>query len=404
MKTNTIYTAFVAIVATVLTVSVSATASAQSSSRRNNSGGNSSATTQRSSDSRQKAAPVSQPSSRSTATPQNRNTSTSNGNVSGSRSTSSSGNRSTATPQNRNTSSGNVSSSRNSTGSADRQATQSRGNSSGVNTGRNYNDHMGNIRTESGIGSNNRPDNNRPNNGNVNRPDNNRPDNNRPNNGNVNRPDNNRPNNGNVNRPNNNGPRPTYYAGRGGDAATKLPPPPKYDRMNPNRHLGYNPFRDGRLIHRPAPIPTYFDYGYRVVSRPRHYFKVRINGMSMYFWGGVWYWHAYGYYNIHRPPVGTRVPISYIAESLYPVDFEYSSGLFAQNYYVDSYANFYVQVSNYQLEVVDAPDGAILYDMPSDYKEIVYYGRTYYVVGNSIFEYVYTNANSWYFRAVGIYR
>lgn len=399
MKTNTIYTAFVAIVATVLTVSVSATASAQSSSRRNNSGGNSSATTQRSSDSRQKAAPVSQPSSRSTATPQNRNTSTSNGNVSGSRSTSSSGNRSTATPQNRNTSSGNVSSSRNSTGSADRQATQSRGNSSGVNTGRNYNDHMGNIRTESGIGSNNRPNNNRPNNGNVNRPDNNRP-----NNGNVNRPDNNRPNNGNVNRPNNNGPRPTYYAGRGGDAATKLPPPPKYDRMNPNRHLGYNPFRDGRLIHRPAPIPTYFDYGYRVVSRPRHYFKVRINGMSMYFWGGVWYWHAYGYYNIHRPPVGTRVPISYIAESLYPVDFEYSSGLFAQNYYVDSYANFYVQVSNYQLEVVDAPDGAILYDMPSDYKEIVYYGRTYYVVGNSIFEYVYTNANSWYFRAVGIYR
>ena len=344
MKTNTIYTAFVAIVATVLTVSVSATASAQSSSRRNNSGGNSSATTQRSSDSRQKAAPVSQPSSRSTATPQNRNTS-----------------------------SGNVSSSRNSTGSADRQATQSRGNSSGVNTGRNYNDHMGNIRTESGIGSNNRPDNNRP-------------------------------NNGNVNRPNNNGPRPTYYAGRGGDAATKLPPPPKYDRMNPNRHLGYNPFRDGRLIHRPAPIPTYFDYGYRVVSRPRHYFKVRINGMSMYFWGGVWYWHAYGYYNIHRPPVGTRIPISYIAESLYPVDFEYSSGLFAQNYYVDSYANFYVQVSNYQLEVVDAPDGAILYDMPSDYKEIVYYGRTYYVVGNSIFEYVYTNANSWYFRAVGIYR
>lgn len=394
MKTNTIYTAFVAIVATVLTVSVSATASAQSSSRRNNSGGNSSATTQRSSDSRQKAAPVSQPSSRSTATPQNRNTSTSNGNVSGSRSTSSSGNRSTATPQNRNTSSGNVSSSRNSTGSADRQATQSRGNSSGVNTGRNYNDHMGNIRTESGIGSNNRP-----NNGNINRPDNNRP-----NNGNVNRPDNNRPNNGNVNRPNNNGPRPTYYAGRGGDAATKLPPPPKYDRMNPNRHLGYNPFRDGRLIHRPAPIPTYFDYGYRVVSRPRHYFKVRINGMSMYFWGGVWYWHAYGYYNIHRPPVGTRIPISYIAESLYPVDFEYSSGLFAQNYYVDSYANFYVQVSNYQLEVVDAPDGAILYDMPSDYKEIVYYGRTYYVVGNSIFEYVYTNANSWYFRAVGIYR
>ncbi len=125
--------------------------------------------------------------------------------------------------------------------------------------------------------------------------------------------------------------------------------------------------------------------------------------MSMYFWDGIWYWHAYGYYNVHRPPVGTRIPISHIASFLYPVDFEYYSDGFGRDYYVDSYANFYVQVNSYELKVVNAPDGAILYDMPSDYEEIVYNGRVYYVVGNSIFEYVYSNINSWYFRAVGIY-
>ena len=390
MKTNTIYTALTAILAAVLAISVSSESLAQSSSRRNTSGGNTTAT-QRSSDTRQKEAQVSQP--RANNTVQSRNTSSSN--------------RSTATPQNRNTSSSdrNATVSRNT--SSDRKATQSRGNSN-ANTGRNYNDHMGNVRTQSGI-----DDRNRPNNGNVNnRPDNrpnthgnrpevrpaNKPDNNRPD---V-RPEN-RPNNGNVNRPNNNGPRATYYAGRGGDAATKLPPAPRYDRGNPNRHLGYNPFRDGRLIHRPAPVRTYFDFGYRYEVRPRNYYRYRINGMSMYFWDGIWYWHAYGYYNVHRPPVGTRIPISHIASFLYPVDFEYYSDGFGRDYYVDSYANFYVQVNSYELKVVNAPDGAILYDMPSDYEEIVYNGRVYYVVGNSIFEYVYSNINSWYFRAVGIY-
>ena len=124
----------------------------------------------------------------------------------------------------------------------------------------------------------------------------------------------------------------------------------------------------------------------------------------MYFWNGVWYWHAYGYYNVHRPPVGTRIPISDIAPYLYEVDYEYYSGMNTRTYYVDSYANFYVQVNSYELQVVNAPDGAVLYDMPSDYKELVYDGSVYYVIGNSIFEYVYSNANSWYFRAVGIYR
>ncbi|MBR5074553.1 MAG: hypothetical protein IKX26_04905 [Bacteroidales bacterium] len=394
MKTNTIYTALVATIATVLTFTATNVASAQSSSRRNNSGGNTTAT-QRSSDTRQKAAQVSQPRS---VSPQDRKTST---------------------PQNRTTD--------NKKSSSDRNATQSRGNhNSGVNTGRNYNDHMGNVRTQSGIDTkdrkpnngnvNNRPDNNRPNNGNVT----NRPDNNRPNNGNVNnRPDNkpnnnrpetrpekdNKPHNGNVtNRPGTEGPRPTYYAGRGGNSATKLPPAPRFDRANPNRHLGYNPFRDGRIIHRPATIHIDFDFGLRYLTRPRHYYKYRINGMSMYFWSGVWYWHAYGYYNVHRPPVGTRIPISDIAPYLYEVDYDFYSGMNTRTYYVDSYANFYVQVNSYELQVVNAPDGAVLYDMPSDYKEIVYDGSVYYVVGNSIFEYVYSNANSWYFRAVGIYR
>ena len=392
MKTNTIYTALVATIATVLTFTATSVASAQSSSRRNNSGGNTTAT-QRSSDTRQKAAQVSQPRANNNNSVQDRRTVNTQ-------------DRKTSTPQNRTTVT-------NKNTSSDRNATISRRDNSGVNTGRNYNDHMGNVRTQSGIET--RGKDNRPNNGNVtnnrpdNKPNNNRPDI-RPDNKPNNKPNNNRPEpdrkpNGNItHRPGTDGPRPTYYAGRGGNSASKLPPAPRFDRANPNRHLGYNPFRDGRIIHRPAPIHIYYDYGYRYDVRPRIYYKYRINGMSMYFWGGVWYWHAYGYYNVHRPPVGTRIPISDIAPYLYEVDYDFYSGIHTRTYYVDSYANFYVQVNSYELQVVNAPDGAVLYDMPSDYREIVYDGSVYYVIGNSIFEYVYSNANSWYFRAVGIYR
>ena len=388
MKTNTIYTALVATIATVLTFTATSVASAQSSSRRNNSGGNTTAT-QRSSDTRQKAAQVSQPRANNNNSVQDRRTVNTQ-------------DRKTSTPQNRTTGT-------NKNTSSDRNATISRRDNSGVNTGRNYNDHMGNVRTQSGIET--RGKDNRPNNGNVtnNRPDN-KPNNNRPDIRPDNKPNNNRPEpdrkpNGNItHRPGTDGPRPTYYAGRGGNSASKLPPAPRFDRANPNRHLGYNPFRDGRIIHRPAPIHIYYDYGYRYDVRPRIYYKYRINGMSMYFWGGVWYWHAYGYYNVHRPPVGTRIPISDIAPYLYEVDYDFYSGIHTRTYYVDSYANFYVQVNSYELQVVNAPDGAVLYDMPSDYREIVYDGSVYYVIGNSIFEYVYSNANSWYFRAVGIYR
>lgn len=389
MKTNTIYTALVATIATVLTFTATSVASAQSSSRRNNSGGNTTAT-QRSSDTRQKAAQVSQPRANNNNSVQDRRTVNTQ-------------DRKTSTPQNRTTVTNK------NTSSSDRNATISRRDNSGVNTGRNYNDHMGNVRTQSGIEA--RGKDNRPNNGNVtnNRPDN-KPNNNRPDIRPDNKPNNNRPEpdrkpNGNItHRPGTDGPRPTYYAGRGGNSASKLPPAPRFDRANPNRHLGYNPFRDGRIIHRPAPIHIYYDYGYRYDVRPRIYYKYRINGMSMYFWGGVWYWHAYGYYNVHRPPVGTRIPISDIAPYLYEVDYDFYSGIHTRTYYVDSYANFYVQVNSYELQVVNAPDGAVLYDMPSDYREIVYDGSVYYVIGNSIFEYVYSNANSWYFRAVGIYR
>ena len=393
MKTNTIYTALVATIATVLTFTATSVASAQSSSRRNNSGGNTTAT-QRSSDTRQKAAQVSQPRANSNNSVQDRRTVNTQ-------------DRKTSTPQNRTTVTNK------NTSSSDRNATISRRDNSGVNTGRNYNDHMGNVRTQSGIET--RGKDNRPNNGNVtnnrpdNKPNNNRPDI-RPDNKPNNKPNNNRtepdrkPNGNITHRPGTDGPRPTYYAGRGGNSASKLPPAPRFDRANPNRHLGYNPFRDGRIIHRPAPIHIYYDYGYRYDVRPRIYYKYRINGMSMYFWGGVWYWHAYGYYNVHRPPVGTRIPISDIAPYLYEVDYDFYSGIHTRTYYVDSYANFYVQVNSYELQVVNAPDGAVLYDMPSDYREIVYDGSVYYVIGNSIFEYVYSNANSWYFRAVGIYR
>ncbi|MBP5229673.1 MAG: hypothetical protein J6Z32_05965 [Bacteroidales bacterium] len=360
MRTNRLYNALVAIVAAAFMVSTATEAVAQSSTRKNPSGG----ATMKAAPSQKKMTPA-----------PDRNSSGNRGNVSNNRGTSS---------QNRD-----------------------------VNKGRNYNDHMGNVRTQSGINVN-RPNNDNRNNGNHN---NGNVTNNRPGGGNVNRPNNDNRNKGNVDRkevrPGNdnrkekvNRPedrRPTYRAPKDGHDARK-DPTPKYDRSNPNRHLGYNPFRDGRTIHRPAPVHVYYDYGryYRVL--PKHHYHISIAGLMLYFWDGVWYNYSDGVYGVHRPPVGTVIPISYISSSLYPVDFEYEPVGYRRNYYVDSYANFYIQVNSYELKVVDAPEGAILYDMPSDYTVVLHHGRTYYKVGSSIFEYVYTNANSWYFRAVGIYR
>ena len=388
MRTNRLYNALVAIVAAAFMVSTATEAVAQSSTRKSPSGG--SAT--------MKAAPSQK---KMTPAPDRNQSSGNRGNVSNNRGTSS---------QNRGTSSQNRD----------------------VNKGRNYSDHMGNVRTQSGINVN-RPNNdnrnngnhnngnvtnNRPGGGNVNRPGNdnrnivNRPGNDNHNKGNVDRKDDNRkevrPGNDirkeKVNRPEDR--RPTYRAPKDGHDAHKVhkDPTPKYDRNNPNRHLGYTPFRDGRTIHRPAPVHVYYDYGryYRVL--PKHHYHTTIAGLLLYFWDGVWYNYSGGVYGVHRPPVGTVIPISYISSSLYPVDFEYEPVGYRRNYYVDSYSNFYIQVNSYELKVVDAPEGAILYDMPSDYTVVLHHGRTYYKVGSSIFEYVYTNANSWYFRAVGIYR
>jgi hypothetical protein len=231
--------------------------------------------------------------------------------------------------------------------------------------------------------------------------------NNRPNT-NVNRPNNNKPNNGNSNRNNkNNKNNKKLYIGSKdgiGGARPAPKPAPIYNRSDRNRYRGYTPFRDGRTIHRPAPIVRYYDFGSRVTVRPRNYYKVRVSGIRLYFWDGVWYRYNNGYYGVYRPPVGAVIPLSYIYSSLYPVDFEYNSGYNGTTYYVDSYSNFYVQINNREVRVVNAPLGAVLYDMPSDYSEVVYNGIVYYRVGNSIFEYVYNGLNSWYFCAVGLYR
>ena len=288
-------------------------------------------------------------------------------------------------------------------------------------SGRNYNDHMNNIN----LGKGDRPKGN--DNSNFNRPGGNDNKNKPGNNDNKNKPGNkpsgndNRPggNNYNSNHPNGDGG--TYHGNRGGTNPPKIvnnPPkdnhpkgynPPRYDRHDPNRYLGYNPFRDGRIIHRPEPYHSAFDFGIGFSTRPSAAVKIRFGGLTLYFSSGVWYNYSSGYYTVYRPPVGTTIAYNTIANNLYYVDFEVPMD-YGITYYVDSYANFYMPVRNFRtygntitLKVVDAPIGAILYDLPSDYKEIVYNGITYYLVGNSVFEYIYSTANSWYFRCIGIY-
>lgn len=307
------------------------------------------------------------------------------------------------------------------------QSSTRRGSSESVsgNSGRNYRDHINNIN----VGNNDRPSgnksNNKPDNKSVNKPDT-KPNTNNP--GGKVIPDNNKPDNkkpGNNINPNNND---RYNGNRSSSNPPKVtnnppkkkanPPkgtnrytPPRYNRNDPNRYLGYNPFKDGRVIHRPEPYHSSFDLGIRFSTRPSSSIKIRFGGLTLYFSNGVWYNYEKGYYTVYRPPVGTVIPYSSISTNLYYVDFEVAMD-YNNVYYVDSYANFYTPVRNFRtygntynsLEVVDAPVGAILYDLPSDYREIVYNGSIYYVIGNSVFEYVYSTSNSWYFRCVGLYK
>lgn len=185
---------------------------------------------------------------------------------------------------------------------------------------------------------------------------------------------------------------------------------PRYNRADPNRHLGYSPFKDGRIIHRPKLYNPRFDFGVRFSSRPRNAFRVSFSGLSLFFADGIWYNYKGGHYTIYRPPVGVIVSYNSISPNLYYLDFEVVAD-YGEVYYVDSYANFYRPVRNFRtygnrvdLMVVNAPIGAILYDLPSDYREIIINGRLYYLVGNSVFDYVYTSTNSWYFRCIGQYR
>ena len=179
---------------------------------------------------------------------------------------------------------------------------------------------------------------------------------------------------------------------------------PRYIPGNPNRHFGYNPFSDGRKIHRPAPILRGYEYGSRFYNRPRGAYHVNAGGYDFYFWNGIWY-RGYGdYYGIARPPVGAVIARNLISSILYAVDYvdTYYYG-YRQPYYVDAYDNYYTPVNSYYMRVVNAPTGSVLYDLPSDYQELNYNGQIYYVVGSTIYEYVYINDNSYYFRAVGVY-
>lgn len=284
-------------------------------------------------------------------------------------------------------------------------------------SGRNYNDHINNIN----LGNNDRPGGNNRSGGKPNGNDNkNKPNNN----DNKNRPG----NYGSSNdKPNNHG-NDNYHGNRGDVNPPKATPPkanppkanpprepnrynpPRYDRHDPNRYLGYNPFRDGRIIHRPNPYAPEYDFDIRFSTRPSASIKIRFGGLTLYFSSGVWYNYSNGYYTVHRPPIGTIIPYKNISGNLYYVDFEVPMD-YGTTYYVDSYANFYMAVRNFRtygsvesLQVVNAPVGAILYDLPSDYQEIEYNGRIYYLVGNSVFDYVYSTANSWYFRCIGLYQ
>lgn len=109
-------------------------------------------------------------------------------------------------------------------------------------------------------------------------------------------------------------------------------------------------------------------------------------GLDYYLWNGIYYRNFDGRYEMVPAPVGYRVknlPKGYV---------ELSVGGLTYFYY---YGSFYVP-NGRKFEVVPAPVGAVVGSIPKGYEKVEIDGQTYYIVNGTQYKPILRNKEVWY--------
>ena len=176
--------------------------------------------------------------------------------------------------------------------------------------------------------------------------------------------------------------------------------------------------------HRPMPSYRYGNhfFGHRLRILPRGYVTVRVGGINYYCYDGIYYRpYLLGGYYVCRPPRGTAIASTMFNVALTAIaintlrdeiqraqraaelsrvystrntdyvirtrDDYYNTNLLKQTnqeyYYQDGV--FYI-LQNGQYYVIEAPIGALVTEIPTDYDELELDGKTYYLVEETLYK------------------
>lgn len=149
--------------------------------------------------------------------------------------------------------------------------------------------------------------------------------------------------------------------------------------------------RPAPAVHRPAhhPAPAYhphhhgYSFGARFRGLPPHARLYHYAGLDYYYYDGIYYrHHPYGGYYICRPPLGAIFARDVLDAVITAVVFKTAMNAVSSCYYSDG---VYYQRVNDQYNVIEAPVGALITQLPSDYQEVIIGGETYYKVDETLY-------------------
>ena len=153
--------------------------------------------------------------------------------------------------------------------------------------------------------------------------------------------------------------------------------------------------------------PQYGNKPPQQVNRPTLPFGAKVirgGAYDYYYVDGRYYRYINNVYVICRPPVGALIARSLlngvITLTNYVVRDSYGR---SQRCYTDNDGVYYVKSGRDYL-VVEPPVGAIVYELPYGFEEVVIKGAKYYKAGENFYELVYDGPQDYYFRVVGSMR
>ena len=197
----------------------------------------------------------------------------------------------------------------------------------------------------------------------------------------------------------------------------------QYHHSPPHRSPEYvRPYLEPR--HKPTPSYRYGNhfFGHRINILPRGYVVMRVGGLDYYYYDGIYYRpYLLGGYYVCRPPRGTAIASTMLNVALTAIAINTIRDEIARarraaavsTYYGNAHTGYVVRTSDHYLNtnlvnqagqdyyyqdgvfyilkngqyyVIEAPIGALVTEIPTDYDEIELDGRTYYQVEDTLYK------------------